>query len=345
MDIISETKKDNGRRTALDRRDDGRDDYRRDVFHPRRDDPLARTLVAVFDAVRLPLVSDFVKFLKALKILGPLAMILSATLMAITYTLTMKVSIAFGLVVVLVVHEFGHYLAAWFSGYTPHWWLHIPFMGALMRAPDFTSRHDEAFVAYGGPFVGGVFSLLLFSIWMIAPLPREWSAVLYLLVFASVILNLFNLIPLAPLDGGRITQAIHPVFRWIGFTMLCVVSYFYHEASFAVVWILVIGEVRIAPVNRFRIALVLLLLMGALMLLGYHNGNLWEEGVYFAFGAYLTKMHHHSITAPSLVEHDWRKTVLPRRTRIIWAVSYFSLLTALALLLYVLIHLAPRIAS
>jgi len=116
-----------------------------------RGDSLARTLIDVFDTVRLPVVSDFVKFLKALKLLGPLAMIMSAVLMAVTYTLTMKVSLAFGLVAVLIVHEFGHYSATWLCGYTPHWWLHIPFLGARMRAPDFRSRHDEAFIAYRGP--------------------------------------------------------------------------------------------------------------------------------------------------------------------------------------------------
>jgi Zn-dependent protease len=272
-------------------------------------------------------------------------MIISATLMAVTYTLTMKVSLAFGIVAILIVHEFGHYTATWLCGYAPRWWLHIPFLGALMMAPDFRSRHDEAFIAYGGPFVGGVFSFLLFLFWIFVPLSLEWGSVCYLLAIASTILNLFNLIPLSPLDGGRITQAIHPMFRWIGFTMLCVVSYVYREASFAVVWILVIGEVRVKPVNRFRIALCLLAAMGMFMLLGYHSGNLWEEGVYFALGAYLTKMHHKSITAPPTVEHDWRKTELSRRTRIVWAINYFSILIALSLLLFVLIRLAPRVVS
>jgi Zn-dependent protease len=345
MDIISKAEEKEGRRLLEERREDGREEHRRNHTNHRREDSLARTLVYVFDSLRLPAVSDFVKFLKALKILGPLAMIISATVMAVTYTFTMKVSIAFGIVLALVVHEFGHYLAIGYCGYTPRWWLHIPFMGAFMRAPDFTSRHDEAFVAFGGPFVGGVFSLLLFAFWMFVPLSREWSTVLYLLTLASTVLNLFNLIPLSPLDGGRITQAIHPIFRWIGFALLCVVSYFYREASFAVVWILVIGEVRVKPINRFRIALCLLAAMSMFMLLGYHNGNLWEEGIYLALGAYLTKMHHSSIKATPIVEHDWRKVALSRRTQIVWVINYFSLLIALSLLACVLIRLAPRITA
>jgi Zn-dependent protease len=295
--------------------------------------------------VKLPAVSDFVKLLKAMKLLGPLAMIISATLMAVTYTLTMKFSLAFGLVIILIVHEFGHYSATWFCGYKPHWWLHIPFFGARMTAPDFRSRHDEAFIAYGGPFIGGVFSLILFIFWMFAPFSREWNMVLYLFAIASTILNLFNLIPISPLDGGRITQAIHPIFRWIGFIMLCVVSYFYREASFAVVWILVIGELRMNSVFRFRITAFLLLMMVLLMLHGYHSEHLWEDGIYFVFGAYLVKMHYDRMRFPEVVEHDWRKMELSCRTRIIWALSYFSLLSALLTLLFVLLRLAPKVVS
>jgi Zn-dependent protease len=342
MDFIPGTKNDIGRRTAEDRREEEREDDRRNSIDRRGGDTLARTLVHVFDTVRLPAVADFVKFLKALKLLGPLAMIISAMLMAVTYTLTMKVSLAFGIVAILIVHEFGHYTATWLCGYTPRWWLHIPFLGALMMAPDFRSRHDEAFIAYGGPFVGGVFSLLLFAFWMLVPLSLEWGAVCYLLAILSTILNLFNLIPLSPLDGGRITQAIHPMFRWIGFIMLCVVSYVYREASFAVVWILVIGEVRMNPVFRFRIASLLLVMMALLVAHGYHSEHLWEDGIYFVFGAYLVKMHYDRTRYSEVVEHDSRNRELSRRTRMLWAFNYLGLLAALSLLLYVLIRLAPQ---
>jgi hypothetical protein len=127
--------------------------------------------------------------------------------------------------------------------------------------------------------------------------------------------------------------------------MLCVVSYVYREASFAVVWILVIGEVRMNPVFRFRIASLLLVMMAVLIAHGYHSAHLWEDGIYFVFGAYFVKMHYDRTRFPEVVEHDWRKTALSRRTRIVWALSYFGLLSALVTLLSVLLRLAPKVAS
>ncbi len=76
MDFIPGAKSDAGRRTMEDRREGDRDEDRRNNADRREGDTLARTLVDVFNTVRLPAVSDFVKFLKALKLLGPLAMVI-----------------------------------------------------------------------------------------------------------------------------------------------------------------------------------------------------------------------------------------------------------------------------
>jgi hypothetical protein len=98
-------------------------------------------------------------------------------------------------------------------------------------------------------------------------------------------------------------------------------------------------------VFRFRITAFLLLMMVLLMLHGYHSEHLWEDGIYFVFGAYLVKMHYDRMRFPEVVEHDWRKMELSCRTRIIWALSYFGLLSTLLTLLFVLLRLAPKVVS
>jgi hypothetical protein len=99
------------------------------------------------------------------------------------------------------------------------------------------------------------------------------------------------------------------------------------------------------PVFRFRIASLLLVMMAVLIAHGYHSTHLWEDGIYFVFGAYLVKMHYDRTRYPYAVEQDWRNMELSRRTRIIWALNYFSLLSALLMLLSVLLRLAPQVTS
>jgi Zn-dependent protease len=111
----------------------------------------------------------------------------------------------FGLLLVLqlFVHEYGHVHAMKRTGMRVKGMYFIPFLGALAVTEDaFTSRRQQAYVALNGPLWGSLLTLLPLGAWLITG-EHFWATV------ASVwaLLNLFNLLPITPLDGGRAISA------------------------------------------------------------------------------------------------------------------------------------------
>lgn len=131
--------------------------------------------------------------------------------MAVTvgaYALISPVWFALGLVLLILVHEIGHVLAARRKGLPVSLPLFIPFIGALITM----KKHPkdavtEAYIAMGGPVVGTIGALAVYIVGYALDNP-------FLLVLAKVgfLINLFNLIPIHPLDGGRISTAVS---RWL----------------------------------------------------------------------------------------------------------------------------------
>src|SRR5947207_13831279 len=74
---------------------------------------------------------------------------------------------------------------------------------------------NEAKVALAGPLLG---SLGAAAIWVAGEATN--SNHLKALAFLGFFLNLFNLLPVIPLDGGRITAALHPAIWFVGFLAL-----------------------------------------------------------------------------------------------------------------------------
>lgn len=113
---------------------------------------------------------------------------------------------AAGFVGLLFAHEMGHVMAARVRGLPVSAPAFIPFMGAFITmkaAPD--DAETEAYVAYGGPFVG---TLACFAVYFWAR--AEDSMVGLAIAYSGFFLNLFNLLPVSPLDGGRITAVLGP---------------------------------------------------------------------------------------------------------------------------------------
>jgi len=123
---------------------------------------------------------------------------------------------AVGFVALLFVHEWGHYIAARKRGLNVGPMTFIPFMGAWIELKDMP--HDaetEAFVGLGGPLLGSVGALGVYA------LARSWDLPWLLAVsYSGFFLNLFNLIPLSPLDGGRITAVLSPRIWLLGVPIL-----------------------------------------------------------------------------------------------------------------------------
>ncbi|MCU6796322.1 site-2 protease family protein [Paenibacillus sp. WQ 127069] len=124
------------------------------------------------------------------------------------YALLFPWSFAIGFVLLIFVHEMGHVIAAKQKGLPVSAPMFIPFLGAMISM----KRHPrdavtEAYVGIGGPVLGTVGALVVFGLGYYLNSPF-----LYSLAQAGFLINLFNLIPIHPLDGGRIVTAVS---RWL----------------------------------------------------------------------------------------------------------------------------------
>jgi Zn-dependent protease len=117
-----------------------------------------------------------------------------------------------GLVGLIFVHEMGHVLALRRQGVPASAPLFIPFMGAVIgmkKMPENAWR--EAEVALAGPVLGSIGAA---AVW--AAGSYYHSHFLIALAFIGFFINLFNLIPIVPLDGGRAVAALHPAIWLLG---------------------------------------------------------------------------------------------------------------------------------
>jgi Zn-dependent protease len=113
---------------------------------------------------------------------------------------------ALGLVGLLFVHEMGHVLEAKRQGLPVSVPVFIPFMGAFITMKEMPhNAWREARLAIAGPIVGSLGALVLYAIGVAYD-----SHDLKALAFLGFFINLFNLLPVVPLDGGRISAALHP---------------------------------------------------------------------------------------------------------------------------------------
>lgn len=123
---------------------------------------------------------------------------------------------AVGFVVLLFVHEMGHFIAARQRGLDVGLPTFIPFVGAWINLRDLP--HDaetEAYVGLGGPLLGTVGAIAAYF------LARETNTPWLLAVaYSGFFLNLFNLIPISPFDGGRITAVLSPRIWLLGVPIL-----------------------------------------------------------------------------------------------------------------------------
>jgi Zn-dependent protease len=132
------------------------------------------------------------------------------------YALLWGWQFAIGFVLLLLVHELGHVLEAKRQGLPVSAPMFIPFLGALItlkQLPD--DAWNEAKLAIAGPILG---SLGAAAVWGLGEAID--SDLLIALAFTGFFLNLFNLAPISPLDGGRIVAAIHPVLWIVGLAVL-----------------------------------------------------------------------------------------------------------------------------
>jgi Zn-dependent protease len=155
------------------------------------------------------------------------------------YALLFGPAFAVGLVLLLFVHEMGHVVVLRAQGVKASAPIFIPFMGALIGMREMPKNaFNEAKVALGGPIAGSLGALACLMLWQ-----STGSPLFIALTYFGCWLNLFNLIPVSPLDGGRAMAAISPWGWLVGLGLLVVL--FFRVHSLFLGFILVIGAIEV----------------------------------------------------------------------------------------------------
>ena len=137
-------------------------------------------------------------------------------LSVLAYGLVFGLPYAAGFVALLLVHEMGHFLAARQRGLDVGLPTFLPFVGAWIELKEQPrDAETEAWIGFAGPLLGSLAALACYFA------ARETDSKLLLaLSYAGFFLNLFNLIPLSPFDGGRITAVLSPRIWLLGVPVL-----------------------------------------------------------------------------------------------------------------------------
>jgi Zn-dependent protease len=124
-----------------------------------------------------------------------------------------------GFVVLLLIHELGHAFAIRRAGLHAGYPVFIPFVGAFITLKDqIRSPKEEANIALAGPIAGAAASVACALLYL-ATQQRLFVALAYVGFF----LNLFNMTPLPPLDGGRAAAVFSRRAWWVGLGVLACV--------------------------------------------------------------------------------------------------------------------------
>jgi len=153
---------------------------------------------------------------------------------------------AVGFIALLFVHEMGHYLAARQKGLNVGLPTFIPFVGAWIELKEMP--HDaqtEAYVGLGGPLLGTVGATVCYL------MARSWNLDWLLAVsYAGFFLNLFNLIPMSPFDGGRITAVLSPRIWFAGVPIM--VGLFLYRPSPMLLLIALLAAPQLMKAWKYR---------------------------------------------------------------------------------------------
>jgi len=121
------------------------------------------------------------------------------------YALIFGWKFAVGFVLLILLHEAGHFIEAKREGLNPKLPVFIPFLGAYVQ---YTRGHpwQTVRVAIAGPILGGAAAAVCLAL-----AEHNGSRLLYALAYSGFFLNLFNLIPFGIFDGGAVWRSA----RWL----------------------------------------------------------------------------------------------------------------------------------
>jgi len=250
----------------------------------------SRTLRGRLSAMFAAIVAFLAKF-KSLLLLAPkLKLLTTVGTMAVSvaaYSFVFGWTFAVGFVILLLVHEMGHVIALRREGIKASAPMFIPFLGAVISARSLGENAlAEARVGLAGPILGTIGSAACIVIWH-ATGNDLWRA----LAFTGFFLNLFNLLPVVPLDGGRAMAAMAPWMWFLGFAAMIPLALIFPNPIIFLILLFAGFETyrrwkqrraggaqqeayyRVKPLDRVLVAAVYLSLI-ALLVVGMHATTL-----------------------------------------------------------------------
>lgn len=182
----------------------------------------------------------------ALKI-GKLFLTFGSMLVTIwTYSMFYGWKFAVGFVFLIFIHEMGHVLTSKRLGFTTSAPMFIPFVGAFINLKTLpkTSEQD-AYIGIGGPMAGAISAMICFVIYYFTSSP------LFLAFgYVASFLNLFNLLPVHPMDGGRVASVLSPKLWIIG--VLILTGWMFISFNPIMILILILAIVQIIRTYKMK---------------------------------------------------------------------------------------------
>jgi len=195
----------------------------------------------------------------------------SAAVSVLAYAQLWGWKYALGFVLLILVHELGHVFALRLRGIRHSALVFLPLLGAFTAwRPTERSEYQEAETALAGPVVGTAGSLLVGYLGH-----THGSALLEALGFTGLVINLFNLVPVPMLDGGRLIYLLYP---WV--------------------WILAVMGGIGWELYRPGVIVVILVLLAAYQFVHQVRDR---EGVYASKAVFITKTERTRISAVYLI--------------------------------------------
>ncbi len=249
---------------------------------PRKQSWLKRKLGPALAAI-----AAFLAKLKAIILLLPKVKLLTTVgtmlVSVAAYSFVFGWTFAVGFVLLLLVHEMGHVIALRREGIKASAPTFIPFLGAVISARSLGDNAlAEARVGLAGPVLGSIGAAVCIVVWH-ATGSNLWRA----LAFTGLFLNLFNLLPVVPLDGGRAMAAMAPWMWFLGFAAMIPLAFIFPNPVIFLILIFAGYETlkrwrlrqaggeqqrayyRVRPIDRALVAAVYLSLI-ALLVVGMH---------------------------------------------------------------------------
>ena len=154
-----------------------------------------------------------------LKFKGLWFTVVSTGVTALIYAQLFGWAFGVGIVLLILIHESGHVVVARIMGMPVTLPVMIPFLGAFVsmkQQPRTVAQ--ESIMAIGGPVLGSIAAGLCYAGYLSMP-DSSTGRLLQALAYFGFLINLFNLIPVSPLDGGRIVTAFTRTYWVIGYAV------------------------------------------------------------------------------------------------------------------------------